>query len=125
MTRLYPLTASLLVVHEIDSAYWREWELFGLPGGVELFLAIHLPLALLLLWGQGQVAARTRAGLWVSVAAGMAGVATGVIHGTFLARGAAQFRSAGSLGLIAATTASGLALLASAATSPRPTQPAS
>ena len=28
----YLADLTLLVVHEIDSAYWKEWELFHLPG---------------------------------------------------------------------------------------------
>src|SRR3990170_2403138 len=40
---LYLLNTALLSTHEIDSAFWKEWELFGLPlaaGGVFAF-AIH------------------------------------------------------------------------------------
>ena len=32
---LYLVNASLLVTHEIDSAYWNEWELLHLPGGIQ------------------------------------------------------------------------------------------
>jgi len=31
---LYLANAVLLINHEIDSAYWKEWELFKLPGGM-------------------------------------------------------------------------------------------
>src|SRR5512133_1501827 len=117
--RLYPLTAALLIVHEIDSAYWREWELLGLPGGVEAFLLIHLPLALLVLWGQAEVAARSRAGFWMSVAVGAAGILTAAIHFAFLLRGAVEFRTPGSLAVIGASALAGLALLASTATASR------
>jgi len=27
-TRLYLANTALLIAHEIDSAYWKEWELF-------------------------------------------------------------------------------------------------
>ena len=33
-TRLYLANTALLIAHEIDSAYWKEWELFHLPGGI-------------------------------------------------------------------------------------------
>ena len=111
MKWLYWLTASLLIVHEIDSAYWREWELFGLPGGIAGFLAIHVALALLVLWGYERVIARARSGVWMSLAVGAGGVATAVIHGAFLARGALEFRTPASIVVIAATGVSGLALL--------------
>lgn len=115
MKRLYWLTASLLIVHEIDSAYWREWELFGLPGGIGGFLAIHVALALLVLWGYERVIARARSGVWMSLAVGAAGVATAAIHGAFLARGGPEFRTPASIVVIAATAVSGLALLSRAA----------
>ena len=38
------LGAALLVVHELDSTFWREWELFGLPDsadGLQQFVADH------------------------------------------------------------------------------------
>jgi hypothetical protein len=124
MVRLYPLTAALLIVHEIDSAYWREWSLLGLPGGIEGFLGIHLPLVLLVLWGQAQVTAHTRAGFWMAVAVGVAGMLTAAIHGRFLAGSAEAFRTPASLLLIAATALSGLALLAATVTAPRAPLPA-
>jgi hypothetical protein len=37
----YFMNAILLIVHEIDSAYWKEWELFKLRGGITGFLIIH------------------------------------------------------------------------------------
>ena len=127
--RLYWLTASLLIVHEIDSAYWREWELFGLPGGVEGFLAIHVALALVVLWGYGRVLGEARSGTWMSLGVGASGVATALVHGTFLARGAGQFRTPASLAIIGATALAGVALLVAALRSGRrwvpPSPPAS
>ena len=120
MKRLYWLTAALLVVHEIDSGYWREWELFGLPGGAELFLVLHVPLTLLVLWGYEQVIAGTRAGVRMAAIVGALGLATGAVHGTFLARGAAGFRTPASLAVIGATVLAGAALLALALRSGRP-----
>ena len=52
---LYSANAVLLVVHEIDSAYWHEWSLLGLPGGIQFFLVLHLPLLAIVLWGFRQV----------------------------------------------------------------------
>ena len=30
---LYVANLVVLIAHEIDSSYWHEWELFGLPDG--------------------------------------------------------------------------------------------
>ncbi len=34
---LYLGNILMLIVHEIDSAYWEEWKLFRLPGGESVF----------------------------------------------------------------------------------------
>ena len=49
---LYLVNAVLLINHEIDSAYWKEWQLFKLPGDITGFLLIHFPLLILILDGQ-------------------------------------------------------------------------
>jgi hypothetical protein len=41
LTWIYLVNATLLIVHEIDSAYWKEWELFKLPGGAGGFVILH------------------------------------------------------------------------------------
>ncbi len=52
---LYSANATLLIVHEIESAYREEWKLFRLPGGISFFLIVHLPLVFLILYGLVQV----------------------------------------------------------------------
>src|SRR5512146_2873166 len=39
---LYASAFLLLIVHEIDSAYWHEWNLFGIPGGIQAFLLANV-----------------------------------------------------------------------------------
>jgi len=100
---LYVTNAALLVVHEIDSAYWREWDLLGLGGGEAAFLLLHLPLVALVVWGYGRLVEGARAGLVVSVLLAAAGLAAGAIHAAFLAAGHPEFRAPVSLGVLAAT----------------------
>jgi hypothetical protein len=64
----YLANAVLVTTHEIDSAYWREWELFRLPGGRAAFLIVHLPLLAVMLYGQVLVGERALAGLVISLA---------------------------------------------------------
>ena len=40
---IYLVNSVLLINHEIDSAYWQEWELLHLPGGITGFLLVHFP----------------------------------------------------------------------------------
>ena len=105
LERLYALNAALLFLHEIDSAYWKEWEVLGLPGGEAGFLAAHLPPLLAVLWGHAQVLAGRRAGAWMSLALASAGLAAFAIHSALLLQGGAAFRTATSIVLLAATAA--------------------
>jgi len=100
---LYLANAALLIAHEIDSAYWHEWDLFGLGGGIGVFVLLHIPLAAAVLWGFGALQAGARAGLWMSVVVAAAGLSAGTIHGAFLLVGRQEFRTPVSMAVIAAT----------------------
>ena len=100
---LYLVNASLLITHEIDSAYWHEWELLHLPGGIQLFLILNLGLVLLVLLGFGEVAQQRRTGLWCSLGLAGAGVLAFLIHGFFIARGHPEFRLPISLAVLGAS----------------------
>ena len=45
---LYLLQLALLATHQVDAAYWHEWDVFGVPGGITFFLAFNLAAMLLL-----------------------------------------------------------------------------
>ncbi|MBM4329591.1 MAG: hypothetical protein FJ118_20825 [Deltaproteobacteria bacterium] len=100
---IYLINATLLITHEIDSAYWREWELFRLPGGIAGFLAIHLPLVFLIVWGAALTARQSSGGLLLSAALGISGIAAFAIHLTFILRGRTEFKTFPSLLLLCAT----------------------
>ena len=90
---VYLINAVLLILHEIDSAYWKEWELFRLPGGVTSFLLVHIPILLLVLYGLVLVSQRAFAGLVLSLILGFAGVFAFSIHAYFIRRGRDEFKS--------------------------------
>ena len=90
---LYLINATLLIIHEIDSAYWKEWDLFGLKGGVGGFLLLHLPLLGAILYGLVLVAQRTIAGLILSLLLCFGGLFAFSIHTYFLRRGHPEFKS--------------------------------
>lgn len=54
--KLYLFNLALLVTHEIDSSYWKEWKLFGIPGGIQVFLVVNFILILFFLIGSELVA---------------------------------------------------------------------
>ena len=88
---LYLVNAVFLINHEIDSAYWKEWELFKLPGGITGFLLVHFPLIFLVLYGLVLISKGARAGLIFSIALSLGGLFAFAIHGYFLKKGRSQF----------------------------------
>lgn len=99
---VYLVNAVLLILHEIDSAYWREWELFRLPGGATGFLLIHFPVLFLALYGLVLVFQRTFTGLMLSLILSLAGVFAFSIHIAFIRQGRDEFKSPISLSILVA-----------------------
>ena len=88
---IYLVNATLLIVHEIDSAYWKEWELFKLPGGIQFFNVIHIPLVFLILYGAVEVYTMSLIGLILSLVLSFGGVFAFTIHQYFMWKGNPQF----------------------------------
>ena len=109
---LYVVNATLLIVHEIDSACWQEWKLFKLPGGAAFFVCLHIPLVLIILLGLLFLAWGWMAGLVISAILGAGGIFAFIIHMTFIARGRHEFKTATSIAVLYATLVVSLAQLA-------------
>ena len=88
---LYLSNSVLLINHEIDSAYWKEWELFKLPGGITGFLLIHFPLLFFVLYGLVLVAGSSSSGLIFSLILCLSGIFAFSIHTYFLKKGRNEF----------------------------------
>jgi hypothetical protein len=88
---LYLANSVLLINHEIDSAYWKEWELFKLPGGITGFLLLHLPLLFLILYGLILVSKHSASGLLFSLILCFGGIFAFAIHTYFLRKGRSEF----------------------------------
>ena len=97
---LYLLNAVLLITHEIDSAYWQEWRIFRLPGGIGGFLLMHVPLVALVLWGLIQVWEGTPAGSIFSICLAGGGIFAFSAHTIFIKRGHKEFDTAPSIALL-------------------------
>jgi hypothetical protein len=91
---IYLVNAVFLINHEIDSAFWKEWELFRLPGGVTGFLILHFPILLFVLYGLVLVNKRTFAGLIFSMVLAFGGIFAFAIHTLFIRKGREEFTSA-------------------------------
>ena len=91
MERSYFLTMCLLILHQIDAAFWREWEMFYLPGGVQFYLAFNiLVIPVVLLGYKHVVQSSAKAIIFAKVCASL-GVLTFVIHSGFALAGFEQF----------------------------------
>jgi hypothetical protein len=108
-SQLYLLNMALLATHEIDSAYWHEWEMFRLPGSIQFFLMLNLALLLFFLYGLVQVVQWARYARAFSYMLAGAGLFAFTIHMAFLVLGYPQFRSPVSVGLLVAILAVSIA----------------
>ncbi len=88
---LYLTNAVLLINHEIDSAYWKEWELFRLPGGITGFLLLHFPLLFVVLYGLVLIARQSALGIIFSFILCFGGIFAFAIHAYFLKKGRREF----------------------------------
>ncbi len=100
---LYMINTVLLINHEIDSAYWKEWELFKLPGGITLFLILHFPLIFLLLYGLIEVYHQSHTGLIFSLVVSGVGIIAFGLHMFFIAKGRDQFKTPVSIFILTGT----------------------
>ncbi len=97
---LYLLNFALLFTHEIDSAYWKEWELFGIPGGIQMFLVLNFLLLLVVLTGFKQVLRGEIYGNLFSLFLAASGIFAFSIHSYFILTGHPEFILPASLVLL-------------------------
>ena len=81
---IYLFNAIFLMIHEIESAYWQEWELFKLKGGVTGFLLFHFPILFIFIYGLILVYQETLEGYIVSLLLCFVGLVAFTIHTYFI-----------------------------------------
>jgi hypothetical protein len=116
----YLVNATLVLCHEIDSAFWREWRLFHLPGGPGGFVAMHFVIVPLVLIGLVMVARASALSRWWSIGIGAAGTAGCIAHLAFLLHGDRSFSTPFSITLIIAFGLSSVILAVVAISAPPP-----
>jgi len=91
MQKHYLITMTALIIHQIDAAFWHEWDMFLLPGGIQGFLLFNILIIPLVLFGHQQVILKThKAALFATLCAGL-GVVTFFIHLGFYLFGYDEF----------------------------------
>jgi len=112
---LYLVNAVLITVHEIDSAYWKEWDLFrrlfkgedsgseNSTRGLDGFLLFHIPALFIVMYGIIPLVQRSFSGLIFSVLVCGCGLFAFSIHMICLRKGFKEFRTPVSISILAGT----------------------
>ena len=111
LNKLLILTLALIIGHQIDAAYWHEWEMFALPGGIQLFDLINVILFVPLLTAFNAAMQRSARGYRCAQLIGAIGLIIGPIHAGFAVAGFEQFHLPVSVALIVAPSLCGTGLL--------------
>lgn len=90
--KLYMITFTLLIAHQIDAAFWKEWEMFFLPGGIQFFDLFNLGIIPILLLGLRSVILLEKKGYMYSILTSFLGIITFIIHLGFFLFGFEQFK---------------------------------
>lgn len=103
LDRVVTLNLSLVMAHQADAAYWEEWEMFGIPDGIQVFTLFNLSAFALLLWCFVAVVKRKPFWLRASfIIAALSGVVL-PIHAAFALAGFTQFHLPLSIAIIVGT----------------------
>ncbi len=91
LVHLSILNLALIVTHEIDSAFWQEWTLFKIPGGIQVFLILNFLLVVPALYGLLQMVKGGKTGRVFSLILSFGGVFAFSIHTIFIRTGHTEF----------------------------------
>ncbi|MFW6015154.1 MAG: DUF6713 family protein [bacterium] len=80
LTLFYILNATLLILHEIESGYEKEWEILNLPGKITGFLLLHIPILLVLFYGLLEIDKLSNTGLIIGTITGFGGIIPYLVH---------------------------------------------
>ena len=86
ITFAFILNSTLLILHEIESAYEKEWEILHLPGNISGFLLLHIPIILVMFYGLVELEKLTKMGLILSIILGIGGILPFLVHNIFVKR---------------------------------------
>jgi hypothetical protein len=80
ISMLYVMNATLLILHEIESAYEKEWEILKLPGKITGFLLLHIPIVVLIFYGLIEIEKLSTIGFVFGIITGIGGVVPFIVH---------------------------------------------
>ncbi len=121
--RLYVGQLALLTTHQADAAYWHEWDVFGVPGGLPMFLAFNVGAVALLAAGLARIAAGAPSARRAAILCAAVGLFTVGLHTVFLGLDRTAFWTPSSLAILLAILAASIAQLARLPAAPAPDAP--
>jgi len=83
---IYILNATVLLLHEIESAYENEWEILKLPVGITGFLLLHIPILLFIFYGLIEIDRLSTVGLVSGIILGLGGLIPFLVHKVIVRR---------------------------------------
>jgi hypothetical protein len=89
---IYLINAVLIIDHEIESAYWKEWEMFKLPGKITGFVIIHFPILILIILGSTLIYTQNVLGYIMSILLSLGGLFAFSAHTYFIKKGRPEFK---------------------------------
>lgn len=102
---IYMINATILINHEIDSAYWQEWKLINPndKNGINGFLILHFPMIIAILLGLVFIYDNKFVGLIFSFIVAAGGLFAFFFHFYHLRKGKPEFNTTLSKALIVST----------------------
>src|SRR6056297_795112 len=90
---MYLINSVILIIHEIDSAYWQEWKLFSPDNKIDIkgFLIIHFPLIFAVLFGLILIDKEMITGYVISLIVAAGGIFAFFFHFYHLRKGRTEF----------------------------------
>ncbi len=80
LSLIYIINATLLILHEIEAAYEKEWEILNLPVKITGFIIMHIPILVVLFYGLVEIERQTILGFIIGLIAGIGGLLPFVVH---------------------------------------------
>jgi hypothetical protein len=103
LNKIVILNLALVLTHQVDGAYWHEWEMFQLPGGIQLNNFINLLTFTALLYLFVPVVQRKASGIKCSLIIAVISALVLPTHVGFAIAGYQQFHLPFSIFIIVAT----------------------
>ena len=100
---LFLANATVLIKHQIDAAYWHEWELFLIPGSNQVNLLLNIPIIAVVMYAHSRVVSNLHTGVAFYKLLAALGFLTVAIHTGFFLLGSESFMQPMSIALLVAT----------------------